>query len=61
MRSRVSTLLLVAAFSVGGVPVLAGCGEDDRPEAEDIERGAEDAVQEGRDAAEDAQDALEGE
>ena len=59
MPRRTAHILVSVALAAGGVPALAACGEDDRPEREDIERGVDDATDEAGEAAEDAGDALE--
>lgn len=58
MTRKLTTILTAFLIALSGA-AATGCGSDDRPEGNDIERGVEDAAEGAGDAAEDAGDAVE--
>ena len=58
MARKLLTIITAIMLAFSGA-AFSGCGSDDRPESEDIERGAEDAAREAGEAAEDAGNAAE--
>jgi gas vesicle protein len=53
-RNRLWAVLAALAIALGGI-AWTGCGDDNKNDGEQVERGAEDAQTEGEGAAEDAQ------
>jgi hypothetical protein len=56
MRKRTAHVLIAAVLAAGGAPALAGCGDDDVPDRNEIERGVDDATDDAGEALDETGD-----